>query len=500
MITSISNNDPGKDVMFVEDTKIDSIIDDYDKKMLSYIARLYQALNGEKLDITRIQTAVEALQEFNMRNEYRYLNNLLHPEKCKGVKIPSQIPIPSCSFQLHNCITLRTNASGNLAVVFNPYFLGSNVHSDFKPVGETGEFDVQAKTNYYSSLFINNSPTLDGYSLNDNWEPINIGQEIPAVYDQYRLVSASMVIKYIGRLDTVSGVIGGAVVFDETRELGTDYQLKYIRKADQAETVTNAKFIPSMLAKYGNFDLAMDAFYRQENLCLEGIRQLYFPLDNSYEEYTRLMNDNLVVAGMDDNNQTCRFECTEDYLKNGFRQVVYVLGAPANQSCFKLDIYCNFECLPSSPFLNYLPLSMNTEFFSPEIKKKAAVIIQQKPIMKASEEIVTSEPPSIWQRLKNKFMDSLPGIGKLISTGLVSAIPQLQLGTMLSNAMSVVASGIGNAISQPQQPVQTSSVVLTSPIAQSVPIPQQAQAPGSTFSMNNIPLSNSTIYVPASSP
>lgn len=484
----ISNNDPGRDVMFVEDTKIDPIIDDYDKKMLSYIARLYQALNGEKLDITRIQTAVEALQEFNMRNEYRYLNNLLHPEKCKGVKIPSQIPIPSCSFQLHNCVTLRTNASGNLAIVFNPYFLCSNVHSDFKTVGEAGLFNVQTKTNYYSSLFVNNSPTLDGYSLNNDWEPINIGQEIPEVYDQYRLVSASMVIKYIGRLDTVSGVIGGAVVFDETREIGSSYQLKLIKKDDQTETVATTKFVPGMLAKYGNFDLAMDAFYRQENLCLEGIRQLYFPLDNSYEEYTRLMNDNLIIASIDDNNnQTCRFESTEDYLKNGFRQVVYVLGAPANQSCFKLDIYCNFECLPSSPFLNYLPLSMNTEFFSPEIKKKAAVIIQQKPIMKANEEIVTSEPPSIWQRLKSKFMDSLPGISKLITTGLVSAIPQLQLGTALANTMSTIASGINSVINPtPTQAPSMSTVA-------------QTTNPNNALSLSQIPLSNSTIVVPVPS-
>ena len=78
----------------------------------------------EKLDFTKIQTAIDALQEFNMRNEYRYLNNLLHPEKCKGVKIPSAVPVPSCSFQLHNCITVRTNSVGNLAIMFNPFFLG----------------------------------------------------------------------------------------------------------------------------------------------------------------------------------------------------------------------------------------------------------------------------------------------------------------------------------------------------------------------------------------
>ena len=202
----------------------------------------------------------------------------------------------------------------------------------------------------------------------------------------------------------------------------------------------------------------------------------------------RLMNDNLVKASpVNTISGKFKFETTEDYLKNGFRQVVYVLGAPANQACFKLDIYCNFECLPSSPFLNYLPLSMNTEFASPEIKKKAGVIVQQKPIMKANEEIVTSEPPSIWQRLKNKFMDSLPGISKLITTGLVSAVPQLQLGTALANTMSTIASGINSVINPtPTQAPSMSTVA-------------QTTNPNNNLSLSQIPLSNSTIVVPVPS-
>ena len=60
---------------------------------------------------------------------------------------------------------------------------------------------------------------LTGTQPNNNFRPININQCIPDVYDQYRLVSASIVVKYIGRLDIVSGVIGGAIIFDENSVL-----------------------------------------------------------------------------------------------------------------------------------------------------------------------------------------------------------------------------------------------------------------------------------------
>ena len=451
------NDDPGKNIKYQDfDKKIESMIDETDRRMLSYIARLYQAVHGEKLDFTKIQSAVEALQQFNSRNELTYLNNLLHPEKCKGVKIPSQVPVPSCSFQLHNCITLSTNSSGNLAVVFNPYFLASNLHSTGGLLHVTeGQRTTDVTSKIYSSLFVNNDNTLNGYSYNENWRLINIGQEIPPVYDQYRLVSASLVIKYIGRLDTVSGVIGGAIVFDETPEIGAEYTI-HTDDGQGGIVDTDEVYIPKNLAKYGNFDLAMDAFYRQENLCLEGIRQLYFPIDNSYEEYTRLFNDKLVYAKLDDLGRTTyNLSSTEDYLKNGFRQVVYVLGAPANQSCFKLDIYCNFECLPSSPFLNYLPLSMTTDYTPLETKRQATIVVQQKPVMKSNEGVENNEvaAPSIWDKMKNKFMDSLPGMGKLIASGLVQAIPQLQLGTSLSNTMSVIGNSIANNIAnQPPNP------------------------------------------------
>ena len=226
-------------------------IDKYDATMLSYLARLYEAMNGEKMDFTKIKNAVDALAIFNKKAEYSYLNNLLYPEKCKGVKIPSPIPVPSCSFQLHNCVTLSTNSSGNLAFVFNPFFLANA--NDFKTVvkidSDQGNYRL-TETNFLTTLWVNNNGSLSGYEPNDNWDPINIGQAIPNVYDQYRLVSASIVVKYIGRLDITSGVIGGAIIYDDNKYVGGQIKTENEDSSSIALTLTGN---PG-LSQYGNFD------------------------------------------------------------------------------------------------------------------------------------------------------------------------------------------------------------------------------------------------------
>ena len=422
--------------------EIMSQIDKYDATMLSYLARLYEALNGEKLDFTNVQNAVDALAKFNKKAEYNYLNNLLHPEKCKGVKIPSPIPVPSCSFQLHNCVTLSTNASGNLAFIFNPYFLGnSNGLDGLKHFEGAAENENVGDISYLSTFWVNNDSTLDGHTPNSNFHCINIGQCIPNVYDQYRLVSASIVVKYIGRLDITSGVIGGAIVYEDSKHVGGKGNL-YVGAASQFLEFSNYD-----LSKYGNFDLAMDSFYHQENMVLEGIRELYFPLDNSYEEYTRLAGLKEIQPCFNTDEQYfLRIPDTDNY-RSGFNQFVYVLGAPPSSACFKVDIYCNFECLPNASFLNYLPLSMNASSISNAEKKNAISVVQKKPIMstKDSTAIVIKEP-SIWDKLKKKFSNSLPGIGKLLSMGLSSMIPGLKSGLALAGTMLGMTNNQGSGM------------------------------------------------------
>ena len=410
-------------------------IDQYDANFLSYLNNLYKELKSNKLDLTQIKNNIDALQQFNSTQQYDYLNNLLYPEKCKGVKIPTPIPVPSCSFQLHNCVTLSTNSSGNLGILFNPYFLADSTLLDTIYVDPTVEGTTR-KIEYVTSLYINNNDNLTGSTADNNWKPINIGQVIPNVYDQYRLVSASLVIKYIGRLDIASGVLGGAIVFDELTGFGGS--IATTSEIGGVTTTVRNNIVPDNLAKYGNFDLAMDSFYHQENLCLEGIRELYFPIDNSFEEYVKTMNgEHLQLIKDKISSGKGAYLADQDYVKNGFNWMVYVLGAPANNACFKLDMYLNFECLPNASFMNYLPLTLSPMGTSSDEKRKANLIIQQKPIMKLSE--VNNDSltpmPNIWNKLKKKFNGNVPGLGKLMTKGIINAIPGLKSGFALAGSM-----------------------------------------------------------------
>ena len=331
-LRNVRNINDGRDIPFkTNNTELDKILDKYDKNFLSYIARLYEAINGEKIDFSKLKSVVELLSKFNERQEYNYLSNLLHPEKCIGCKIPSPLPIPSCSFQLHNSVALKTNQHGCLAMYFNPFFLCKESKDSYQNVyfnyNELQDSTVGSTMEFCSSLFINNQSTLNGHQPVNEWRCVNMGQTIPAVYNQYRLVSASIVVKYVGRLDIASGVIGGAVLFDETNDIGARVIVRQISgMSDQEYKYYNQ---PVFLQKYGNFNLAQDAFYWHENQAIEGIRMLYFPLDNSYEEYLKLDGPEsmkVIYNGPGPKDQPeVPMICMDENTRNGFGFFIYTL-------------------------------------------------------------------------------------------------------------------------------------------------------------------------------
>lgn len=405
-------------------------IDNSDMILISKLGNLKNSLSGDKVNLRTVKQQINDITSFDKSQNFSYLSNLLCPEKARGCKIPSQVPVPSCAFQLHNCVTLQTNTSGNCAFILNPFFLASEevIGYDLSLAGGPNYFVHK----FLTSLWINNDNSLSGTAPNTNWVPQDIGQVLPEVYDQYRLVSASVVVKYIGRLDIASGVIGGAIIYDESDTLGGQVQAKSGTNPYNP-TGAGVNSVSPALAKFGNFDLAMDSFYHQENLCIEGTRMLYFPLDNSFEEYVKIC-DETVIGGGASGSSVC-FQVAQDYYKSGFNWFFYTLGAPASSNCFKIDIYCNFECLPNAKYLNYMPITLNPYIISTEEKKRMNLAVQNKPVLKANEEPDVTQIPSLFNKMIKKFDNGLPGFEKLKSYGIMSGVPGLKSGLALAGSM-----------------------------------------------------------------
>ena len=410
---------------------IKNSIDSSDMVLITKLSNLKNSLSGDKVNLRTIKQQINDISSFDKTQNFSYLNNMLCPEKARGCKIPSQVPVPSCSFQLHNCVTIRTNTSGNCAFLLNPFFLASEevIGFDLSTMGGPAYFVHK----FLTSLWVNNDDTLTGQATNDQWKPIDIGQVLPAVYDQYRLVSASIVVKYIGRLDIASGVLGGAIIYDENNSLGGQLQAKsgtnpYNPTGAGIDSKTND------LTKFGNFDLAMDSFYHQENLCIEGARMLYFPLDNSFEEYVKVCDSS--ILGCTYSGANIFFDMPQDYYKSGFNWFFYSLGAPPSANCFKVDIYCNFECLPNAKYLNYMPITLNPYVISTEEKKRMNLIVQNKPVMKANEDNTDgTQVPSLFNKMIKKFDNGLPNLDTIKAYGIMGGIPGLKPGLSLASTM-----------------------------------------------------------------
>ncbi len=349
-----------------EEVKLTRQVLDYEKKFMDYLLGMHNALNKEQIIVDEVKSLSEILQHMKKEQTDNYYDALVRPESSKGSKIPSTIPVPSSSFQLHSQTLVTPNSNGNALIMFNPFYLAT---SSANPVPQTN-----------STFFVNNHSSLTGSGspTAGTTTAVAVGQWIPSVYNAYRLVSASIVVKYIGDLMSVKGVIGGAIVFDSN-----------VVPTAIGSANTN-------LDKYGDFNLAMDSYYYQENLTLNGIRELYFPLDNTYEQYL-----------------------TPGTSKNGFAFVVYIQDGVASVPNYKVDIFCNYEALPDSAYLNYIPQSACMQM-DQQRKEEAVRAVQQQPI--TNSEIATrsyKQPDlSVWDKIKSTLGNVLPSIGTLATAFL----------------------------------------------------------------------------------
>lgn len=321
--------------------------------------RLKGCLCADTLDLRDILRQIDELSKYKNIEKYSYLNSLLYPEKARGCKIPSQISASSCSFQLRTTLDLYVPSSGTFMALFNPYFLANSEN-------EGKKFDEVYTNGFYIGSKLSSFWKNDGSILDDNnWFPYFLNQVIPSVYNQYRLVSASLKIKYTGTLKEVSGTIGCGIWTTPIPSIGG-----FIQPLNTPSDQYNPQIATMSTGGYFG-DLSIDTIrhcmYFTENPILEGIRALYFPLDNSYLEYIKIcdrssFNVSYTNTSMAYQGKRVCLEMDKSVFRNGFNWVFFVEGAPKSKKCLRMETICNFECFPSEEALQYMPINNDNLF------------------------------------------------------------------------------------------------------------------------------------------
>ena len=325
--------------------------------------KLKNMLNEDRLNLKKIDNQINEVNMFNKIKNFNYLEDLMYPNIRHGVKIPSHMPIPSCTFTLKNTFKIQTNGTGQMGIKYNPFCLidESIKGYNFKNPHVQGRYVYAFEP--FSSLWLTRNTTSDGNDLTSEWGPYGIGQVIPeGIYSKYRLVSASIQVRYIGPLEEAEGYFFGAVVPSVDYSFGSRY---YGMDRPDQPYIPNPNQSYPMLSLGGRFlvdggeGIKHEPTYR-EGTCLTGLSMIYYPLDNSYLEYVNVIDRNSLQPTNKRYGSYANpyVEVKKDSYRGGFYWYIFSRDLPLNKWCILCDIVSNFECLPKAEFMNYAPVSI----------------------------------------------------------------------------------------------------------------------------------------------
>ena len=413
------------------------------KITLKNIYDIYLSIKNK--DIDKLIKYIEDLIK-NRKIKYNYLNNLLNPEIYKYVKIPSFMPIPTCSFQLYNSAKVQTSYDGYFGFVVNPFFLYNDAINLYNTVGNGKYYTLNGKDKQYEAEIIQSSiddpytrPYRHWYSIDymssclfinqDDWKGENWGfywntfdfkqgvnpmfmdflnknhgggsidvndqLNILPLYSQYRLVSACIKVKYLGNINEASGIIGGSIILENDKKLYPKFTyIEYSPHAGEGAYTVTVDTYSDETNRLDYFDKMKHAYYHKENSCLDGLKMIYFPTDNSCEQFYHVLGFNDFIYDYNLSMESKSPFIGKNY-NNNFKFYVYVKNGPPTTD-YQIDLYCNFECIPESKYLNFISSNTDTMNITNEEKKEMINILQQKPIMKFDENI-TYDDKNDWE-------------------------------------------------------------------------------------------------------
>jgi hypothetical protein len=168
---------------------------------------------------TYLHEREEGLKE--LYREYRdnlladYIYGLYHPDvvfnQTLDIKSPSYMPVPTTTFKFKETFTIAPNDLGNFVLHWSPNYLGTAkvlTENYAPPEAQAGQY-----TSYYSNIFINREPDLDGNTpLVSGWRGVCF-KHVLQDFEKYRLTSACIKVKYTGKVLDQSGMMSAAASY-----------------------------------------------------------------------------------------------------------------------------------------------------------------------------------------------------------------------------------------------------------------------------------------------
>lgn len=209
-----------------------------------------------------------------------YMRSLLNPE-AHIAKVPSRMPVESAVACLKYNFTITPNATGKFCLVIDPY---------------------------YNSGYLYQDATVNGLGAGV-LTPLSFPQD-GTLIDQWRMVSSSLILKYYGNFNQMSGLFVGATTSNVSAAVSTTYL-----------TFSNVE----------------DLSNKQVLKCVDGVKMVFSPMD---EKATEFQNVSSYTLG----THPCRWQ----YL------FVVVGDLFPNAGFIRADLFRNIEYTSTPVFREYI--------------------------------------------------------------------------------------------------------------------------------------------------
>lgn len=331
---------------------------------LRIIGNVAATPNPIKYRLTRPKQVISKILSTNKKNLIQYIYGLIYPDRaiseCLQVKKPSSIPIPSTTFGIKRNITLTTNASGNLSLIWIPNYLMSvngmkELYKEYKLNGELTQ-DINTNTAKFTNLWYCNDAGLTGSRVKLGWHGYPIAG-LNQDFARYRLTSALIKVKYTGNKLNQAGMMYSSATYK---------QMPYTTAVSDDSNAINSNRIQDYsdyFDVFTDFDVTRNGQWNKSiNITANanGLEALYVPTDplndvfqkdgfiQSVEKTLKQETSSLFSVSLFPSNTNLKYSFV-------------CQGLPPSSACVTIETYYNFEIIVEQEQMPYFHTSNSAQ-------------------------------------------------------------------------------------------------------------------------------------------